>query len=406
MRPDAHSDSARARGGGAGSPRLIGRVREAVAQALAVDHSELHQQGLIATLHEVADALSTARCVEDVLQAIVDRAKSITNTDKAVLLLTDDHDANLDLATMVVRGARVQHSQQWWESAIEALAGEAFKAGEPVIEEHADAGAVILASPVRVRDRDVGLLGAINSIDKPFTQEQIEYTAILSAFAAAAIENAQMAEEARYVMLASERERIASEMHDGVVQSLFSISLGLELCKRQVYRDPTAVSSRLEELQGSLNRAMTELRRYIYDLRPIRLAELGLVGAVELWVSEVTLGRDIRGGVTVDGELPRLTPSQESCLYRVAKEAVTNAVRHSNGSTFEVRIVSGDDNVRLVVADDGDGFDERLAETEETHGFGLRSIRDRLEREGGTMGIERADGVTSILADLPVGRPA
>ena len=80
-------------------------------------------------------------------------------------------------------------------------------------------------------------------------------------------------------------------MHDGVVQSLFSISLGLEICKKQVFRDPQMVATRLDDLQSHLNVAMTELRRFIYDLRPMKLAELGLSGAIEYWIREVTLGR-------------------------------------------------------------------------------------------------------------------
>lgn len=385
------------------APGLISRVRDGAAGMLVGRAVVKRQRELMTTLHEVASAVSSATSVDEVLDSLVDRAKVVTDTDKAVLVLTDHHDGHLDLDTLVVRGQRGQHSQEWWEERLGALGEKAFAAGEPVIEHFAAESALILASPVRVRDHNVGLLGAINSQDRPFVREQIEYISILSAFAAAAIENAQLAEQSRYVLLASERDRIASEMHDGVVQSLFSISLGMELCKRQVARDPAGVADRLDELQERLNRSMTELRRFIYDLRPMKLSQLGLVGALELWIAEVTVGSEMRGHLVIEGDMPRMTPAQESCIYRIAKEAVSNAVRHSNGSRCEVRIAFSDGWAVLTISDDGDGFDSAGVLAGETAGLGLRGIRDRVEREGGILGVSSMGNGTVIKAEVPIG---
>ena len=189
-----------------------------------------------------------------------------------------------------------------------------------------------------VRERPIGVLGAINSSDRPFTSQHTDFLSVLAAFAASAIDNAQLAEQSRHVLLSSERDRIAREMHDGVVQSLFAVSLGLELCKKQVLRDPVAVSARLEELQERLNMSMTELRRFIYDLRPMKLAELGLIGAVEFWIAELTEATPVRSRVILEDAMPLMSPAEEACLYRVTKEAVSNAVRHSNATLIEVRI--------------------------------------------------------------------
>ncbi len=253
------------------------------------------QTELIHTLNEVADAVSSAMSAEEVLDTIVERAKRITDTDKAVLVLTDEHSHRLDLDTIVVRGQRGQHEQLWWETRLDDLGDEVFASGQPVMEAHPDEHAVMLVSPLLVKDRAIGLLCAINSTERPFSHEHVDFMQILSAFAGSAIENARLAEQSRYVLLASERDRIAREMHDGVVQSLFSISLGLELCKKQVLRDPTAVGVRLDEIQQHLNTAMTELRRFIYDLRPMKLTELGLTEAIDFWIAEITQGRPVRG---------------------------------------------------------------------------------------------------------------
>jgi len=389
-----------------GTPGVRARVRTAL-QRLAGDAQHQHAVELIATLNEVADAVSSALNIDEVLEVIVERAKRITDTDKAVLVLGDTHGEHVDLDTIVVRGRMSQHQQDWWEQRLDDAAERAMSLGRPFVEDHPEQHAIAVFSPVMTKDNLVGLLCVINSADRPFTTEQIDFLAVLSAFASSAIENARLAEQSRYVLLASERDRIAREMHDGVVQSLFSISLGLEVCKKQVVRDPVAVAERLEELQQHLNTSMTELRRFIYDLRPMKLAELGLVGAVEYWVREVTLGRPVKGRVRVHGEAPRLAPAQEACLYRIAKESVSNVIKHSGAREFEVILDFSEDNVVVSVRDNGSGFDVGEATAGGSDGMGLRSIADRVDRDGGRLEIESVPGSGTLLrATLPVGGTA
>lgn len=381
---------------------LVARLRDAWR---ALDGRQpVHQAELIATLNEVAEAVSSSMTVEDVLDTIVERAKAIANTDKALMVLTHDHSSELDHDTIVVRGQRIQHLQDWWEGRLESLAHAVFEHGGPVVESHPTQRALILASPLLSRDVPIGMLCAINSQERPFTADQVDFAEILCAFAASAIANTRLAEQSRYVLLASERDRIAREMHDGVVQSLFSISLGMELCKKQISRDPVAVSERLEELQQHLNRSMTELRRFIYDLRPMKLMELGFVGATEYWIREITQGRSVRGSIVVEGVMPRLDPSQEACLYRVTKEAVSNIVRHSNAETFEVRVQPEDLSVTLTIKDNGQGFDVTDVMSGGTQGLGLKSISDRVSRDGGRLRVSSdASSGTTLVVELPVG---
>jgi len=359
------------------------------------------QDELVASLNEVADAVSSALSLEQVLECIVDRVKRISDADKAVLVLTNEHDDTLDMETIVVRGNQQQHPQEWWEELLEPLSQRAMPGHEVLIERFPEHHAWILTAPIRVKDHPIGLICAINGDDRPVSETHIDFISILSAFAATAIENARLAEEGRYVLLASERDRIAHEMHDGVIQSLFSISLGLEVCKSQVLHDPQLAASRLDELQKHLNVAMTELRRFVYDLRPMKLTELGLTGAIEYWIREVTLGTGVKGTLIADWEHPLLQPATEACLYRIAKESVSNVMRHSQATRFEVQLSGEDGLVRLTVADNGCGFDPVVAETNGRPGIGLRSMRDRMEREGGVLLVESAPECgTKIVAEL------
>ena len=348
---------------------------------------------LIAALNDVAAAVSSTISLDTVLDTVVDRAKQITNTDKAALVLTYEGVDELDEETLVVRGSRTEHPQDWWEGRLPEIASRVFKAGETYLYLDRTQGAWLLGAPIRIKDRPVGLLLAINSRDRRFDEEQVGFLAILGAFAATAIENARLAEESKYVLLASERDRIAREMHDGIAQSLFSVALGLELCRKQVTRDPSVVASRLEELQVSVDESRSELRRFIYDLRPIKLQELGLVGAIEYWVHELTTGKPIRTSVQISGQARSLRPSTEAALYGVAKEAVGNVMKHAGATAFEVRIEYGPEGVTVTIVDDGRGFDvDEMGGMQRSSGLGLRSMSERMAHENGEVEVRSVPG--------------
>ncbi len=347
-----------------------------------------NQSDLIAALNDVASAVSSTIALDTVLDTIVERAKRITNTDKAALVLTHDHSESLDNDTLVVKGSRDEHPQEWWESRLQPIATRVFETGQVYLEFDRGNDAWFLGAPVRVKDHPVGLLCAINSSDHAFNQDQMDFLAVLGAFAATVIENARLAEQTKYVLLASERDRIAREMHDGISQSLFSVALGMEVCRKQVMRDPSGVAERLDELQQMIDVSRSELRRFIYDLRPIKLQELGLAGAIEYWIHEVTTGKQVKGSIAVTGTPHPLRPSTEACLYRVAKESVSNIVKHADATEFTVTIEYVGTDMVLTILDNGHGFDVDGVEPEnELQGLGLRSIRERVSREGGVLSI-------------------
>jgi signal transduction histidine kinase len=365
--------------------------------------SRSHEAELIASLNDVASAVSSKLSLEEVLRTIAERAKLVTNTDKAALVLTGSHGESLDLDTLVVRGQRSEHPQREWEARLAGISARAFASGKAVLDVDEEHGLRILASPVKVKTKAIGIIVAINAENRRFSTEHENFLSILSAFAASAIENARLAEQGRYVMLSSERDRIARDMHDGIAQSLFSMSLALEVCRKKIRTDPANVAARLAELQHQLDGAREELRGYIYDLRPVKLSELGLEGAVEYWIHEITSGRAVEGALKVEGTSVQLPPSQEACLYRVAKEAVSNSVQHARGTLVDVRIAYTAHAVALTVVDDGCGF-ANGNEAAEGRGLGLRSIRERVEREGGQLMIESGPGMgTRVHVEIPIG---
>ncbi|MRR12416.1 GAF domain-containing protein, partial [bacterium] len=313
------------------------------------------QLALITALDSVSASISSARTIHEMLTIIVDAAKRFTGTEKVIVCLVEEDTEHLalDETTLVVRGARSAHLQDWWGRHLAEIADNVFADGRPYFDVDHDREAWLLAVPVRVQDQPLGVLVAINNVTHRLLPEHTAFLSILGAVAAVSIANARLAEDSRYAMLASERERIAREMHDGISQSLFSISLGMELCKKQLTKDPPRAARMLDDLQAQLRTSAAELRRLVYDLRPVKLRDMGLVDSIETWVREATQGSEMRGSVEVEGQMTGIGPAGESCIYRVAKEAVSNAVRHSGGASVVVRLCFRPDSVLLVVEDDG-----------------------------------------------------
>ena len=382
--------------GGGESGRVIRLFRHRGRERQLAPPPAEREVALITALDVVAASISSARSVHEVLDIIVEATKRFTGTEKVVICLVDEYaeGLTLDPSTLVVRGARDTHVEEWWGDELAAVAEDTFSDGRPCFHMDAERGAWLLAVPVRVHDQPLGILVAINATDHRFRQEHTAFLSILGAIAAATIANARLAEESRYALLASERERISREMHDGIAQSLFSISLGLQVCKKQLGRDPAGAADRLDELQRLLETSMGELRRYIYDLRPAKLQELGLGGAIEYWLQHIAAGDGIRARLDVLGQSVALPAEVEACLYRVAREAVTNAVKHADPRNIAVTLEYSDETATVTVEDDGRGFDVQLAVTASERGstVGLRSLGERVHAAGGTLSIDSRPG--------------
>ena len=361
---------------------------------------------LITSLQEVASVVSSTLSVYEVLDAVVTHAKRVTNTDKAIICLFQEDNDRIDAENLLVRGARSEHPESWWREQLEDIANEVHRTGRMYLHLDGPNDAWLLCVPVKAKEHAVGLLCAINARKRRFTDEQVAFLAVLASFAAAALENARLAEQARYSLLASERDRIAREMHDGLSQSLFSVSLGLEVCRKQVTRDPVGTKRRLDEVSELLGASLAELRRYIYDLRPMKLRELGLVGAIEFWVQEMTSSRPLSGRVVVKGQQRRFGLEAEASLYRFAREAIANAIKHAGAKNLEVRLTFENDSIVLEVEDDGAGFDvdTAFANSDAGQTMGMRSMRERIERIGGVLDVHTlaGGGGTIVHAVLPL----
>lgn len=193
-----------------------------------------------------------------------------------------------------------------------------------------------------------------------------------------------------------ERRRIRRDLHDELGPQLAGIALQLDQARQLITADVDRAGQLLAEQAARIRQTVADVRRLVHHLRPATLDELGLAGALADQVRLLsTAGLVIRLEVT--GELGPLSAAVEAAAYRIASEAMTNAVRHSGASHCLVRLGRGK-LLELEVEDDGAGIIEGAR-----RGVGLRSIHERAEELGGTVTIStRAGGGTLVRAAIPV----
>ncbi|HEU5319008.1 MAG TPA: sensor histidine kinase [Chloroflexota bacterium] len=199
-----------------------------------------------------------------------------------------------------------------------------------------------------------------------------------------------------------ERRRIRRDLHDGLGPSLAGLTLRLDAARNLIAHDPHAAAAQIDEIKAQVRASLADIRRVVYDLRPPALDQFGLVPALrEHALRYAGPGGDRAGGLRVTFEAPESFPTLpaavEVAAYRIAREGMTNVVRHARARTCHVRLdVNG--ALELEVADDGVGFapDARA-------GVGLASIRERAAELGGTWLVEPgARGGTRVLVRLPL----
>ncbi len=197
----------------------------------------------------------------------------------------------------------------------------------------------------------------------------------------------QLAEMAAAKALLEERQRLARELHDSVSQALFSVELNLSTAEMLLEQDPEQAHKLLDRARHTAHEALGDLRALIADLRPPALAGKSILAALRAFSHSLEAS-----GITVqvEGAVERpLSPVEEADLYRIAYESINNAAKHAQASLVSVSLWIDVPSFRLVVSDDGRGFD---VASRKDGTWGLVGMRERAERLGASLTIESAPG--------------
>ena len=377
-------------------------------------HEDLQRRvRMLETTEEITRALGAETEMDRVLELVVKRARAVVEARGVVLLVER-------AGELIVTNVAGDLDSQLIGTALPdtSLAARSLAEGRPLRVTNAsaevspalrqsiesEAGLVI---PLLFRGSALGAIEAFDRLtDGPAFSDEDE--GLLSAFAASAsiaIATAQTAaaESLQRSINASENERRrwARELHDDTLQQIGALRVILHSALQT--GDAERISSATRQAVDELAHASNSLRELITDLRPAALDELGVGPALEALVQRARARTDADVGLHVDlafqrGEqAARLVPAVENTLYRVAQEALNNALGHGSPSRVEISVVESGTSVDLLIRDDGRGFDTRAAHS----GFGLTGMAERVSEAGGQFSVNTGEGGTTIEVILP-----
>lgn len=193
-----------------------------------------------------------------------------------------------------------------------------------------------------------------------------------------------------------ERKRLSREIHDGPAQMMANVLLRSDLIDR-TFREkgPELAFQEITALKEMVRDALTEVRRIIYDLRPMALDDLGLVPTLKKYIDTTEdYNKGTRMNFQSTGKEVRLPSNYETAIFRLVQEAITNAIRHGKASEIDVDVEWLEQQVSIIVKDNGSGFDKSIVKSQS---FGLMGMKERIELINGDFIINSSPGNGAVL---------
>lgn len=199
-----------------------------------------------------------------------------------------------------------------------------------------------------------------------------------------------------------ERRRVAREIHDGPAQTFANIVLRLEIAEKLLELDTSKVKAELRDLKTLVRSNLQDIRRIIFDLRPMALDDLGIVPAITKYLDNLQENYGIICTLRIEGRERRLLPAMEVALFRIIQEGMTNVAKHANSPEVDISLIYQEDWTIVRISDYGKGFEVNAALTAPGEHYGLIGMRERVEMFSGNFSIESILGKgTTIELSIP-----
>lgn len=269
--------------------------------------------------------------------------------------------------------------------------------------------------PLIARGKALGVLNAFFAPEQEMTPHRIEFLVTMAGQAAIDLDYATLLCDVRDVTRREERQRLARDLHDSIVQQVFSIGMqvkSLEVLAERGDAVPAETVRRIAGEVGEVSRAvLADLRAMVHELQPSSPAMLGgLEGAVRALAESTGNRTGLRVYVEASLGLGRVGEELAEDAYRIIAEAVSNVVRHADAGKVIIRLELISQHLNVTVTDDGEGMLAAAARGEQNGGqrgaaggYGLTTMRERAERWGGTMRVGRGNGCgTRVRVSVPL----
>jgi signal transduction histidine kinase len=280
-------------------------------------------------------------------------------------------------------------------------------ASERALWDHQGIRSVALLPLITSSSVQDGLLMIASRRIYGFSRVRLRTYLTIGAQAALVLENIRLIEQAQQAGVSSERQRLARDIHDTLAQAFTSIVMKLEAAEAKMPSDLNAVQQYLDQARNIARESLTESRRYMWALRPADLEHSSLPEALRRLAERWSQESGAVASATVTGTPHTLTPEVKVALLRVAQEALTNCRKHARAHEVVMTLSYTNNVVTLNVQDDGVGFEPAhlrpYSSEQNTSGFGLVGMRERVEQLRGTVMVESAPGEgCTLMAAVPM----
>jgi len=364
-------------------------------------------------LYEVGKSLNRSLSLDEVLQRIVQAAATILQADKAQLFTLDE--ARGVLRARALYGFMKLTPRNLTIRLGQGLIGRVPRTGQSIVVQdtwrHKDVIRWIVLRegirslihvPIRVNQRVYGVLSVnyLRANAVPARAQPILES--LADQAATAIQNARLYAQVERLARGEERDRIARDLHDSIIQEVYAVGLSLETCIDSVEQEPGKVKVELQSVVQQLNRVIKDIRDYIHTLRTGVVPRKDLVRSIEEMVDDMRARASLHiEFISSHKTIPELAPYQVQDLLLIAQEALTNVVKHARATRVDMALTSSEGRLTLSIWDNGVGFDPRAARERGRHG--LKNIRARARRLGAALRVDAAHGKgTRLVLRLPL----
>lgn len=201
-----------------------------------------------------------------------------------------------------------------------------------------------------------------------------------------------------------ERKRVAREIHDGPAQAMANLVMKAEFCEKLVDIDIDKAKDELKNLKQVVRGSLSDVRKIIYDLRPMSLDDLGLIPTLQRYAANYMEETDIHVDLCILEKGIYITKVVELAVFRIIQEALSNVRKHANAKNVSIRVEFTEDRLNVLISDDGKGFDkEAVKPMQKDSGYGLFSMKERIELLSGKFEITSAPGKgTRIFLTIPL----
>jgi len=369
----------------------------------------------LSLLNNIAKTLANSLKTEEILDQTLTKVIDYFDVEAGEIFLRDEGSKYLRLAMHHGESASVFWTRDRFMIG-ECFVGRVAQIGEVLVSSNLEKDMRFLRSaiveagfhsmacvPLASRGKVIGVMTIVSRKERKFPARELDLLQAIGTWAGTAIENARLHLQARRLAILEERERIGMDLHDGIIQSIYSVGLALEYARVALDEDPDLVRNKINDSINELNNVILDIRAYIQDLRPRQIQEGETINqGLERLIEEFHSHTSTKASLKYPKQgISSLSYKNALALFHTCQESLANIAKHANAKQANLVLWEADERVYLKITDDGQGFD--LQKITNPLGHGLSNMKRRIQKVGGEIEISsRPTEGTTVIAWVPL----